>query len=167
MAKKVSWGWIIFGIVAFTVLVGVIFVVVAGVVVYQQFGFKSTPATERTAIEKFETQARRFEGQKPLIVLEDGEPVVHKPGPGRKKTPIDALHVMVWDPSEERVVTMTIPFWLIRMTNGRPIKLSANGEDREVTPHLKITADDLERFGPGLILEHRDGDGKRVLVWAK
>jgi hypothetical protein len=167
MAKKVSWGWIIFGIVAFTVLVGVIFVAVAGVVVYQQFGFKSTPATERNALEQFEAQARRFHGQTPLIVLEDGEPVVHKPDPTRKKRSIEALHVMVWDPSEERVVSLSIPFWLIRMTNGRPIKLSANGDGHDVTPHLKITAEDLERFGPGLILEHRDEDGQRVLVWAK
>lgn len=167
MAKKVSWGWIIFGIVAFTVLVGVIFVAVAGVVVYQQFGFKSTPATERSALQTFEAQAKRFEGQRPLIVLEDGEPVVHKPDRHRRKTPIEALHVMVWEPSEERVVSLTIPFWLIRMTNGRPIKLSASDDGREVAPQLKITADDLERFGPGLILQYNDEDGERVLVWAK
>lgn len=167
MAKKTPWGWIIFGIVAATVLVGVLFVAVAGFVVYQQFAFKSVPATERSAEAKFEAMAKRFEGQKPLLVIKDGEPVVRMPDPTRKRAPIEALHVMVWDPSEERVVSLSIPFWLIRMTNGRPIRLSTNESGHDVAPHLKITADDLERFGPGLILLHREEGGERVIVWAQ
>lgn len=166
MAKKTPWGWIIFGIVTFTVLVGVSLVVVAGFVVYQQFAFESTPATDRSAEQKFDAVARRFEGQTPLIAVENGEPVINTPPRHRKPHRIEALHVMVWDPGDERVVSLNIPFWLIRMTNGRPIKLSSGNHDSDVT-FLKITAEDLERFGPGLILLHRDEDGQRVIVWAQ
>ena len=87
MAKKTPWGWIIFGIVAFTMLVGVSLVAVAGFFVYQQFAFKSLPATERTAEDTFEEVAKRFEHQKPLLVIEDGEPVVRNPPTGRKTIP--------------------------------------------------------------------------------
>ena len=169
MAKKTPWGWIIFGIVAFTMLVGVGLIAVAGFFVYQQFAFKSVPATERTAELKFEEMAKRFEGQQPMLVIEDGEPVLTKPRHGvrHKAAPIEALHVMVWDPQEERVVSLNIPFWLIRMTNGHPIKLSAGDHGNDVTPDLKITADDLERHGPGLILIHREPGGDRVIVWAQ
>ena len=166
MAKKTPWGWIIFGIVAFTMLVGVGLVAVAGFFVYQQFAFKSIPSTEQSAELRFEEVAKRFEGQKPMLVLEDGEPVLSK-GRGRGKPGhIEALHVMVWDPQDERVVSLSIPFWLIRMTNGHPIKLSA-GDHNDGPPNLKITADDLERHGPGLILLHRESGGERVIVWAQ
>lgn len=167
MAKKTPWGWIVLGIVAFTVLIGVGLLGVAGFVIYQQFAFQSLPATERSAEQKFEEVAKRFAGQEPFLVLEDGEPVVNKAPAHRKPARIEALHVMVWDPADERVVSLNIPFWLIRMTSGRPIKLSTGGHDSEGLPHLKITADDLERFGPGLILLHRARHGERVIVWAQ
>jgi hypothetical protein len=32
---------------------------------------------------------------------------------------------------------------------------------------LNLTADDLERRGPGLILDHKEASGERVLVWAQ
>jgi hypothetical protein len=167
MAKKTPWGWIIFGIVAFTVFVGVSLVAVAGFVVYQQFAFKSMPATEQSAEQRFEEVAKRFEGQKPLLVIEDGEPVLQKPSSTRTRGRIEALHVMVWNPRDERVVSLNIPFWLIRMTNGHPIKLSAGDHDTGARPQLNITADDLERHGPGLILIHRERGGERVIVWAQ
>lgn len=167
MAKKTPWGWIIFGIVAFTMLVGVSLIAVAGFFVYQQFAFKSMPATERTAEQKFEEVAKRFEGQKPLLVIEDGEPVLQKRTGKRSHTRIEALHVMVWEPNDERVVSLNIPFWLIRMTNGHPIKLSAGDHGTDARPRLNITADDLERHGPGLILMHSEPGGERVIVWAQ
>jgi hypothetical protein len=167
MAKKTHWGLIILGIAIFTVIVGVSLVAVAGYFVYQQFAFESQPANEQTARQKFEAVARRFEGQAPLLVIEDGEPVINKDTHRRSRKPIEALHVMVWDPADERVITLNIPFWLIRMTGGRPIRLSAGDRDTAVAPELHITADDLMRYGPGLILLHTDAGGERVIVWAQ
>lgn len=167
MAKKTPWGLIILGITAFVVIVGVGLVAVAGYVVYQQFAFESRPATEQTARQQFESVVRKFEGRTPLLIIEDGEPVINKDARGRSGEPIQALHVMVWDPADERVVTLNIPFWLIRMTKGRPIRLSAGDHDRDVAPELRITADDLARFGPGLILLHQEAHGQRVIVWAQ
>jgi hypothetical protein len=167
MAKKTPWGLIILGIAIFAVFVGVSLVAVAGYFVYQQFAFESQPANERTARQKFEAVARRFEGQLPLLVIEDGAPVINRHTRTRSGKPIEALHVMVWDPKDERVITLNIPFWLIRMTKGRPIRLSAGDRDTTVTPDLHITADDLTRYGPGLILLHKDAGGERVIVWAQ
>lgn len=167
MAKsKTPWGWIALGIVALIVLIGVGLVVAAGVVVYQQFAFESRPATETAAERTFEEVEKRFEGQQPLLVIRDGEPVINRVSPHRPRAPIQGLHVMVWDPGDERVVSLNIPFWLIRMTGGRPIRLSSGHRDADA-PQLKITADDLERFGPGLILLHREPGGERVIVWAQ
>jgi hypothetical protein len=181
MANKTPWGWIIFGIVAFTMIVGVSLIAVAGFVIYQQFAFKSVPVTARSAELQFEDIAKRFEGQKPLIVIEEGEPQLRTEHAERRPGTVNALHVMVWDRDSQRVVSLNIPFWLIRMTNGHPIKLSSSRSDRNEddeedegddegnrkAPRLTITARDLERFGPGLILLHRDPDGERIVVWAE
>jgi hypothetical protein len=172
MAKKTPWGWIILGIVAFTMVVGVSLIAVAGFVIYQQFAFKSVPVTARTAEQQFEDVARKFEGQKPIIIVEDGEAVLTKGRPERRPGHITALHIMVWDPQDERVVSLNIPFWLIRMTKGHPIKLSGSRDNEDIEgadagPQLTITADDLEQFGPGLILLHRDAGGERIVVWAQ
>jgi hypothetical protein len=32
---------------------------------------------------------------------------------------------------------------------------------------LKLTVEDLERFGPTLIVDHRSSSGERVLVWSQ
>jgi hypothetical protein len=167
MAKKTPWGWIIVGIVVFTMVIGVGLVAVAGFLVYQQFSFKSTPSTAHSAHQTFDEVARRFKGQEPMLVIEDGEAVLNKSTLTHKRSHIETLHVMAWDPQEERVISLDIPFWLIRMTNGHPIRLSAGDRNDDERPNLKITAADLERHGPGLILLQAEPGGDRVIVWAQ
>lgn len=171
MAKKTPWGLIILGIATFVVILGVALVAVAGYFIYQQFAFQATPATRVAAESEFEAIVREFEGQKPFLEIVDGEPVInrgsHAEEPGHTP-PLKAIHVVVWDPNEQKVVRLNIPFWLLRMTKGKPIKLSSGDEEFGHDPvRLNVTADDLERHGPGLILDHRESSGERVLVWAR
>jgi hypothetical protein len=75
---------------------------------------------------------------------------------------------MVWQPDERKLVKLNIPFWLLRMTKGQPIRLSGHQDGGEAGPvRLNITAEDLERYGPGLVMDHKDAGGDRVLVWAQ
>jgi hypothetical protein len=60
-----------------------------------------------------------------------------------------------------------MPFWLLRMTKGQPIRISSNDDPGSDAVKLKITVEDLERRGPGLILDHKEASGERVLVWAQ
>jgi hypothetical protein len=167
MAKKPSWGLIILGIAVLVMVVGAGVLAVIGYVVYQQFAFEASPATGRSVDQEFEQVAKRFAGQKPLIEIQDGEPIArHEPGSGAKGH-IEAIHILVWQPDERKVFRMNIPFWLIRMSKGRPIRLSGDeGSDTEAMK-LRLTAEDLERHGPGLILDYRKPGGERVLVWAE
>ncbi|MEI6670263.1 MAG: hypothetical protein WCP29_19125 [Acidobacteriota bacterium] len=170
MAKKASWGLIIFGIAAVAVIVGVGLVAIAGYVIYQQFAIQSTNTSASSAEDEFAQVAARFANQQPLLDIKDGEPVVNT---GRRQadrvaTPIDALHIMVWQSDERKLVKLNIPFWLLRLTKGRPIKLSGRPGAEDADPvRLNISAEDLERYGPGLVINHKDTSGDRVLVWAK
>jgi hypothetical protein len=170
MAKKPSWGLIILGIAALVVIVGVGLVAVAGYVIYQQFAFETTTTSASSAEDEFAQVAARFADQKPLLEIRDGEPVLNRQRPKSRGhvEPIEALHIMVWQPDERKLLKLNIPFWLLRMTKGRPIRLSGHGSDGESDPiRLHITAEDLERYGPGLVMNHTDTGGDRVLVWAQ
>jgi hypothetical protein len=167
MAKKTSWGLIILGISAFVLIVGVGLVAVMGFVIYQQFAFQATSATELSAEQEFKRVVATFEGQKPYLVVKDGEPVISdEKGTGAGR-PVEALHIIVWEPDEQKVVRLNVPFWLLRMTKGQPIKLSSNPDPHGEPMRLRITAADLERRGPGLILDYKEASGQRVLVWAQ
>ena len=167
MAKKTPWAVIIIGSAAFVLVVVVGLVAVAGYVVYQQFAFKATTATEKMAEQEFRTVAAQFEGQKPYLVIRDGEPVVSEArGPDAGK-PVEAIHILVWNPDDQKVVRLNVPFWLLRMTKGHPIKIGSSQDSNGEPMRLRVTADDLERRGPGLILSHKEASGERVLVWAQ
>jgi hypothetical protein len=47
---------------------------------------------------------------------------------------------------------------------GATIDLNGRSMDLE---DLRLTVEDLERFGSILILDHRAPDGERVLVWSQ
>jgi hypothetical protein len=158
---------IIVGISAFVLVVGVMLVGVVGFVLYQQFAFQAKTATEMSADEQFAQVVAKFEGQKPYLVIKDGEPVVSDEPASAPGKPVEALHIIVWDPDERKVVTLNMPFWLLRMTKGQPIRISSNDDPGGEAVKLRITAEDLERRGPGLILDHKEASGERVLVWAQ
>jgi hypothetical protein len=167
MAKKTSWAVIILGIGAFVLVVGVGLLAVVGYVIYQQFAFQAKSATEMSADQEFAQIVAKFEGQKPYLVIRDGEPVVSDEPASSPGKPVEALHIIVWDPDERKVVKLNMPFWLLRMTKGQPIRISSHDDPGADAMKLKITAEDLERRGPGLILDHREATGERVLVWAQ
>ena len=167
MAKKTSWAVIIVGIGAFVLVVGVGLVAVVGYVIYQQFAFQAKSATESSAEQEFADIVEKFQGQKPYLVIKEGEPVVSDESPAAAGQPVEALHIIVWDPDERKVIKLNMPFWLLRLTKGQPIRISSNDDPGGHALKLKITADDLERRGPGLILDHREASGERVLVWAQ
>lgn len=170
MAKKPSWTVIILGIAALVVIVGVGLVAVAGYVIYQQFAIQTTTTTALSAEDEFAQVAARFSGQKPVLQIRDGEPVINKLRTRHtgKAQPIEALHIIVWQPDERKLVRLNIPFWLLRMTKGRPIRLSGHQDGGDGDPvRLNITAEDLERYGPGLVMDHTETRGNRVMVWAQ
>ena len=170
MAKKPSWGLIILGIAVFTVIVGVGVIAIAGFVIYQQFAPQATTTSASRAEGEFKKIAAQFGDQKPLLEFRDDQPVLntHRVKATGRVEPIEALHVMIWQPDEGKLVKLNLPFWILRMTKGHPIRIGGSTEDMDGGRiHLNLTAEEIERYGPGLVIDRKDADGKRVLVWAQ
>jgi hypothetical protein len=72
---------------------------------------------------------------------------------------------MAFDPDDGRIVRVNVPFWLVRMKmSGATIDLNGKHMNLE---DLRLSVEDLERFGPTLIVDHRNTTGERVLVWSQ
>ena len=84
--------------------------------------------------------------------------------PSDTATPRDGtpstVHMLAWEREDERLVRVTTPYWALR---AGAWKLNAV---RAVAPPLQyVRLADLERCGPGLIVDRRTAGGGRVLVW--
>ncbi len=164
MAVK-RWVIIAGGIVVFIVIIGVGLVATVAYLAYRQVDV----STSQTMPDDFDTLRARFAGQTPYLEFRDedrGQPVVHRDQERTKRVPLNTLHVVAWMPRDHRVVRFNMPFWLVRLSRHGTIRLSSDhGSGFSFDAGESITAEDIERHGPGLILDTQQRNGERVLVW--
>jgi hypothetical protein len=167
MAGKVkTWVWVVMAIVVVGILC---LVAVAG------FGFyyasqhiETRAASPASAAKDFEQIRARFTGQQPLIELDDRGRFLRahtdRKATAQSRTP-ESVHVLAYDPDEGRLVRLSIPFWLLRLKTGNA-SIDFNGRKMDLDD-LRLSVDDLERFGPTLIAEHNTPEGSHVIVWSQ
>jgi hypothetical protein len=164
MAKVKAWVWVIVGVIAVGIL-GIVALAGAGLwFVRSHVDVHQTTVT--AASTDFDAVRARFSTQKPLIELDErGEFIrANTDRPAGTVRP-QSLNVMAFNPDEEKVIKMDLPFWLLRMKSGGT-RFSMPSGDVDLTK-LRLTVEDLEHFGPTLILDHKDRSGARVLVWSQ
>ena len=163
--KKRSWIPIVIGIFL------LIAVVAVGAIVLTAMWFREsmtiTRSSEDSATRQFEDVRRRFPGQEPLIQLVDGRPqfAADRASEAVPAVPLTSIHVIAYDRDEGNTVTFSLPFWLLRMKSG-PIRISAyqqGWDDRGVS----FRVEDIEKHGPGIIVDVTEKDEGRVLIWAQ
>jgi hypothetical protein len=164
--KVKTWIWVVLGVVITCVVTAV---AVAGSAFYfLSKQLETHTATVATANREFESAKARFSGQKPLVELDRDGAVTRanttKTASGDLRVPEQVI-VMAFDPDEERIVRVTLPFWLLRLKS-RHASINFNGKKMDLED-LKLTIADLERYGPTLIIDQVSPDGTRVLVWSQ
>lgn len=168
-SAKRTWLWIIFGVILFVAL-GVAALVAGGIYMVSKH-VKTELVGRVSAEEQFVRQRDRFTGQQPLIEMR-GEPgdqkvTVHRNGEAAPKTDLQTMRVLVYDAHEGRLVHVDLPFWLLRLVPaGRLGNVSGSGSDFSFESG-RITVDDLERHGPGLVLDAKDSRDAQILIWTE
>lgn len=155
--------WIVLGILGFIFVCIIAFAAVGLYFVSQNLNMESATVTE--ASRSFDEVRRRFTDQ-PIITLDDRRRVTLTRRPPAQQTgdKPTSMYVMAYDRDDSRIVRLTIPFWALRLGREK-IRLGSGGDLQ--FEQLKITAEELERYGPSLLIDHRDKDGQRVLVWTQ
>jgi hypothetical protein len=166
MPKAKTWIWIIVGFIGLCLLA---LVVIAGASVYfVRQHIKIESSSDTNSQKAFETARAAFKGQRPLLEMDN----LNRPRQTRSLSslPTSAVKptnmvVMVWDQDKERLVQVSMPFWLLKLGR-RKIDL-ANGDRGFDIERLNIDVGELERIGPMLVLDLRSASGERVLVWTQ
>ena len=135
---KRRWIPIVLGVVFLLFVLGV------GAVIFSVAWFRQalqvTETSATNASQQFDAVRAKFFGQRPLLEMRDGEPtlVAERKDEPRSNVQLTTLHLMAWDEDEEKLVTFSLPFWLLRMKSG-PIGFSsyASGFDRVSLPSIR------------------------------
>ena len=160
-------------LIASVIIVGVLALTVVGGTAFFMYRHVHAEFTNETSAEREFSGARaRFSAQRPLIeIRKDDEPIVHRDQiPSSPSTrQIEALRVLAYDERAGKLVRVSIPFWLLRIMPTRHLAfLNDEGIDVDIdAERVRLTVEDLERRGPGLVLDQADRHGSRVLVWTE
>jgi hypothetical protein len=169
MDQKAKRTWISI-VIAIVIVVGIMAVTVVGGTFYfftRHIHTQMTPSAD--AAQEFAEARHRFAGQPPLIELRHGdEPVLHRDliPPSGSAAKLDTLRVLAYDTHGGKMVHVSIPFWLLRLAPSKNFSLMNNGVDFD-SDRVHLSVEDLERRGPGLILDTADRRGSQVLVWTE
>jgi hypothetical protein len=175
-SKTPTWVWVVFGILGFCALI-FIAVVGGGIFMFRQH-VHTEAVPKQTAQQEFDRQRNRFSGQRPLIQVtkaagDDSNVVVHRPSESAtRRGDLQAIRAITYDERNGRLVTVDVPVWLARWALSNRGGSSGHrrmtfGDGTVEFESGDLTFDDIERNGPGLILDATDPRGAQVLVWAE
>jgi hypothetical protein len=161
-----KWLWI--AVIFFSLCV-VALMAVAGAGVYfvaSHIDLESSTTTD--ASRAFDTVKAAFREQKPLFELDSHErakaarPLAEMPTASVKPR---HLWIQAWDPDEEKLVKISVPFWLLRLGK-RKVDFMHGGDGFDLD-RLNIDVHELERIGPAIVVDFRSPSGERVLLWTQ
>lgn len=164
--------WISIAIASVAIICLLSLAVVGGTAFFIYRHVEATFTNETSAEQEFRAARERFQGQRPLIEIrrEGDEPILHRELLRSDKMPdkpLESLRVLAYDDTAGKIVRVTIPFWLLRIVPSKNLSfLNDEGIDID-TRRIRLTLDDVERRGPGLLLDQTDRHGSQVLVWTE
>jgi len=109
-------------------------------------------------------------GTEPYIqVLSEDEIVLRHELEPANPAPIGALRLLAWMPERSKMISARVPAWFLRLKSGASFGLdSLAGEFAEELGGRKLLRmEDLQRRGPGLLLDLRLDRGRRLLLWSE
>ena len=121
-------------------------------------------ATEEAAMKDFDAIRARFGARPHLVEVVDVNSrnfrINIPPTPDGR--PISTLHVFTWNQEDGEVFRTEVPVWLMRFSM---VNILSN---LGVTPErFRLTIQDLQAYGPGIVVDYRKPGQTRVLLWVE
>jgi hypothetical protein len=165
--QRRRWPIVLAGVAVFVTVV-VIALAVAGTLFVRNNVQVTEGASREGAHAAFDAAVRPFADARPLLVLGDDKRPALAPAAGTRRNPgsVSDLRILAWDADKGSLATVTVPLWLLAMKPG-PIVFGDYVSDAWKTDSLQLDVKDLERYGPGVVLDLTAPDGQRVLITAQ
>jgi hypothetical protein len=165
VATRRRWVLIAFGVAILVVFIGIGAVI--GITAWVQQNVQVDTLSEGEADQEFVRVRTSFAGRAPLLEMREGRPQfsAEKDRPSTAApAAVETLNVLAWDPREEHLARVSVPFWVVRMKSG-PFRLNAYASGLDDRVDLRI--EDIEKYGHGIILDTETRSGGRVLLWTR
>jgi hypothetical protein len=131
----------------------------------------SDPISASGADAEFDRIRARFSHEQPFVDMADRQLVGGAPT-SRVSQPPRTFHTVIFDRrGGDRLVRMTVPFWFARRYARHDGEFHWLGEfsfldDTEFDPEpIRVSLNDLERRGAGLVVDYRHPGGGQFLAW--
>ena len=134
-----------------------------GTAAYFVLRHMETRATsEAEAIKTIDVVKARFGTRPPLIEIGDparAEVRINRPGePSAAR--VDTIHVMNWKSETGELSQTELPLWLMRFSSVNILSQLGVAPEK-----FRLTVNDVERYGPGVIVDFGARGASRTLVW--
>jgi hypothetical protein len=165
VSGKRTWIPIVVGVAIFLAFVAMGAVVAS--VAYVRQHLETSAVGEVDASKAFDDVRAKFPGRPPLVEFRGRVPHYNTERATTEASPqaLTSVRILAYDPRDDELTRFELPFWLVRLKSS-PFSFSAyvSGLD---DGGVRLTAEELERHGPGLILDLTGPRGERVLVWVE
>jgi hypothetical protein len=121
-------------------------------------------AAEAEANKEIEAVKARFGARPPLVEISD--PVradirINRPTEA-SAAPVDTVHILNWKSQNGELMRSDAPLWLLRFSSVNIASRLGLAPDR-----FRLTVGDIQRYGPGVIVDYGSPGKYRVLVWVE
>jgi len=157
MAKRKTWIAIVLTVMA---VCGVaIIALVGGSVYWIATHVEHEVTSSPDAANEFARERERFANQQPVLEMSGGDRpsmVRRTPAPAARPTgPMQTLHARFYDPEAGELTRADVPFWLIRAASSLTF-----------LPEMgSLTLEEIEKHGPGLLVNGSGETGEQILIW--
>jgi flagellar basal body-associated protein FliL len=147
-------------------------VVAAGTAIWFVAGHRETAHVSASVAEvEFARIRSRFSHQQPLVDMSVRQPAAPLPA-ATPAQPLRTFHTVIFDTrGGERIVRISVPYWVARHYARHDGYFRWLGEltfldDTEFDPEaIWVSLDQLERRGPGLVVDYRRPSGGQFVSW--
>jgi hypothetical protein len=117
---------------------------------------------EAESVKAMEAIRARFGPRPPLIEIANPKTMdvrVNRPDQA-SSTPVDTIHIINWKREKDEFMTTSIPLWLMRFSSVNILSQLGIAPER-----FRLTVEDIERYGPGIIVDYSVPGDFRLLLW--
>jgi hypothetical protein len=151
-------------VLLFLLLAAIAGLTVFGILAWRAVNVENADAPE--ALRRFTAIRSALGSRPPLLTLDEAGNVVRRAAPpAHQPHPLTRLAVLAYQADEQRLVSAGVPFWFFRMKS-QPTQFLVRGTGLDLE-RLEITAADLAKYDPSVVIDHTRANGDRLLVWTE
>jgi hypothetical protein len=118
--------------------------------------------SEAEVVQAIDSVKARFGSRPPLIEIIDPRSAdirINRPveaSPAR----VDTIHIVSWKSDTGELVRTDVPLWMMRFST-----VNIASQLGIAPARFRLTVSDVERYGPGVVVDYGSQGAFRVLIW--